>query len=95
MGSRVRFEAVVLCEDVFELFQARGHFLWLVTQKLIQVLAYSKASKFFTQSQLRGRGFDSFHSQMHGWCAWLRRDIWIRVQMFEFVCKWLNSCANV
>ena len=98
MGSRVPFEAVVLCEDFFELFQARGHFLWLVTQKLIQVLAYSKAGKFFThQSQLRGRGFDSFHSQMHGWCAWLRRDIWIRVQMFqmvEFVCKRLNSCAN-
>ena len=94
MGSRVPFEAVVLCEDFFELFQARGHFLWLVTQKLNHVSAYSKASTFFTQSQLR-----RLVSLRNAWLVRVvRRDscgsLWIRVQTFEFVCKRLNLCAN-
>ena len=92
VGSRVPFEAVVLCEDFFELVQARGHFLWLVTPKLNHVSAYSKASTFFTQSQLV-RLVSLRNAWLvrvkHAWCAV------IRVDRFGFVCKCLNSCANV
>ena len=51
MEFGVGFETVHYSEGFLELNQARGHFLWLVTQKLNQVLAYSKARHVFWESQ--------------------------------------------